>query len=185
MKKARFWTGIVILMSPITGIVIARTVDLLLPAVSVEGRVTYQGRPLRGGMICLVSQDRERSGDMMGRIGPDGSFSCRPRWWKSRASRTSFLIRLYPDPRRKAHHDEAPRGPENPPMSEITAAEPRRASGRGITSKVVLATMPSMAPAPSPLAGSSEQESRPDVHAGPLEVSLGSERVHIDIDLGG
>jgi hypothetical protein len=55
MKNARFWTGLVILTSPITGILIATAAELLRPAAYVEGRIIYKGRPLHGGMICLVS----------------------------------------------------------------------------------------------------------------------------------
>lgn len=99
MRTARFWTGIAILMSPATGLVIANSVDLLTPCARVEGRVTYQGRPLRGGMICLATQDHKVSGDMIGRIDRNGHFACEPRWCVAHASPTRFRILLYPDPR--------------------------------------------------------------------------------------
>ena len=60
MRTARFWTGAIAFTSLGPGILIATSVGNFDESGRVEGRVTYNGRPLRGGSIMFVSQDHRR-----------------------------------------------------------------------------------------------------------------------------
>jgi hypothetical protein len=99
MKNDRSWIGLLLLTSPLTGIIVASCGQLLEAQLSVEGRVMDHGVPVRGGTISFTSEDRERSGDMVGSIDQDGYFSCRPHWWHDRQDRTRFRICVTRDPR--------------------------------------------------------------------------------------
>ena len=184
MKNARFLTGLFLLTSPLTGIIIASCGQLLNPELSVEGRVMYRGVPVRGGTISFTSQDRERSGDMVGYTDQDGYFSCRPKWWNDRHDRTRFRICVTPDPRAPLS-GVAPISSEPRALADQTVeTHPASGSDWGQSPGVVLASMGSPAPT-FPAEFAQWGERRADLAPRPplLEVSLGSESVHIDIDL--
>jgi hypothetical protein len=135
-------------------------------------------------MICLASADRERSGDMMGRIGPDGSFSCRPQWWVDRPDQTRFRICLFPDPRQR--RQDAPEGHSEAGPQAVGVAEfDSRGEGAAVpSSRVVLASFGAKA---QELQRASARMGGPRGTFGRqskvMEVSLGAESVRIDIDL--
>ena len=184
MKNARFWTGLVALMSPLTGMVLTHYGRLMEPRPEVHGRVMHHGRPIRGGMIFLNPENRERSADMMGQIDQNGYFSCRPEWWVDRGDRTRFWICVCPDPRQPRRDVPA----DGPPASSqaVVVVQSQLASGSETISpsRVVLASLDSPpADTPGQFAHPGAPRGSFDAQPGAMEVSLGTESVHIEIDL--
>jgi hypothetical protein len=184
MKKARFWTGLVMLMSPLTGIVIASWERLIEPRAEVHGRVMYHGRPMRGGMISFASEDRERSADMVGRVDSNGYFSCRPQWWVDRPGRARFRICLYPDPRRP-RRDVPQGGSGDSPQAVEMAGAPGGSGGDAVPSaRVVPVSLDSPTPdPPGPFADPGASGGCFDPQLRAMEVSVGAEAVQIEIDV--
>jgi hypothetical protein len=170
MHRARFWIGVLILTSPFAGFVVSDYGRLLAAAPTVDGRVMYHGRPVKDTWVTLEASDREQSGDMIGRTDREGYFRCRPQWWNPSNQRLAFDIRVYPDPRRARR--EAP--------SSSLGAEPASAvrGGDGGKRRVALASMSMVRQTPPAVARILR---RPD-HK-PIEVSIGSEPVYLDIDV--
>lgn len=168
MRRARFWTGVSILMSPFVGFVLSNGAHLLAPGPTVDGRIMYHGRPVKNTWVTLASFDRKQSGDMIGHTDREGYFRCRPQWWDPDKERLTFDIRMTPDPRRERR--EAP--------SSLLGAEPSSAV-RGVPGgrrRVALASMST--DRDEPRAGVFRRPVRK-----PIEVSIGPEPVYLDIDL--
>ncbi len=183
MNRARIWTGVVILMGLLTGVVVANSAWLLREPPAVKGTVHYRGHPLRDSWVCFTSLDRERSGDMGSWTDSDGHFACQPPWWRPGEDRTSFQIWIIPDPR-------------TPPAAEVRAhrlAEQATEEGTevplrrpvGNARRFFAATAPGkpVAGRPNaPMTGRSIPTSDP-TWPRPMQVSLGSEPAEIEIDL--
>ena len=99
MRTARFWTAAIAFTSLGPGILIATSVGNFDESGRVEGRVTYNGRPLRGGSIMFVSQDR-RSEDKVVCIDETGHYDSGTEWRRDHSAPTRFRIVILPDPDR-------------------------------------------------------------------------------------
>jgi hypothetical protein len=185
MKNDRFWTGLALLMTPLALFALCHSVQWLLPVASVEGRITRDGHPLAGGTICFASLDREQSGDMIGQISADGYFTCCPRWWVPSGNLARYEIFVYPTPGPSPRSDGS--GPdetvilrtprEGVPNTPRPIVRPRSVADSALPSTSIAANHPAL----RSIGGREAGGSRPV----PVEISLGAEQVHIDINLGG
>lgn len=182
MKNSRFYTGLLLLSSPLFVLLLASFVRWLVPGVSVEGRIVYHGHPLGGGTICFASMDRERSGDMVAEIDADGRFACRPRWSQADTSGTRYQIFFYPDPRKPRRIEESEVVPASPPATDAAETQSPRVQPRKPFSRFAIASVPPS----TPVAIQSVQPgASTEGRARPIEVLLGSGQAHVDINLGG
>jgi hypothetical protein len=77
----------------------------------VQGTVTYHGRPVRGGTICLLPVDPPIGNAMNASIDNTGHYRVDPKWQREQAAATRFRILVFLD------HRKYP--PPTPPTAEM------------------------------------------------------------------
>jgi hypothetical protein len=184
MKNSRFWTGLALLMTPPMAIAFAVLARLLAPSPVIEGTVMYHGNPLRGGIISFVSQDRERSLDMVGLIDYNGRFVCHPEWSAYESGRARFEIRIVPDPRARRSRRLPSDAAANSVDNAMATTQLERHGEPSPTPTVTLASFASPDVRSPDVFGRPGAERRSgDDAPRPLEISLAYEAVCLDIDL--
>jgi hypothetical protein len=185
MKTARFWTGMVMLaVLAMIAFRISPWGTMAVQSGPVEGRVTYHGRPVSRGTIYFYSYDRENGWDWWAFIDDNGHYSCGPEWPRNPWNRTRYRMRVMLDPDKyPLGAPVADRGGSPVPPGE--KGPESRLGGEGASGpRIVQASMASedhvltgqsSAPARRPTPGPANQVD--------LEVWLGTEPAHIDIDL--
>ncbi len=92
MKTARFWTGTGLL----TGLAIAISLALSPPADEtsglIEGTVTYQGRPVRGGTIFLIEDGVGLPSADSATIDENGRYQFNPAWKRPGTGAKTYRI---------------------------------------------------------------------------------------------
>ena len=89
MQTTRFWVGAIALTVVAAGILIATSGSDRIESGPVQGRVTYNGRPVTGGAILFISEDRRRSDDRWFWIDRSGHYECGTDWRRGRSARRS------------------------------------------------------------------------------------------------
>lgn len=181
MRNARYWTGVAILMTPLLGLVVLIYADQMAPWPSVEGRVMYRGRPVTRGAICLTSEDRDLSSDMVTEIGRDGRFTCRPRWWLAGSRRLRYRILLFPDPRGPGFERDLDGGDLIQGVEPVARRRPAGDESPEPGPRIVRASLGS--PESAPPASEDRPGRHRDAGASRMEVSIGPEAVQLNIDL--
>jgi hypothetical protein len=92
MNTARFWTGIVMLTGLAIAIILALTPNQGEVYGPVEGTVMYRGRPVTGGTIFFLAENRQVSDAVHAEIGSNGHYRCDTSWHRDRTTAKRFRI---------------------------------------------------------------------------------------------
>jgi hypothetical protein len=184
MKTERYWMGVGMFTCFVMGIFIAVFGGWLTPRGVIDGTVTYRGRPVSGGMVVFASLDL-RSDSGTARIDAKGHFVC-PWWWKrDNAGESRFQIRLVPDPRLRSVAGPATSSKDSQSDRGPVVDDPARSAEREFTTRVLHTSMGTDATVSTRRLGELPGELPPSTaQLKVMEVLLGPESAHIDIDLG-
>lgn len=186
MKQTRFWVGIGVLTTACVLLILvaAPGYHIIRYSGRVDGRITYNGRPLQGGVVLFVPDDRERFDMSFAQIDRTGHYETDKDWRREGPGRTRFRICVVPD----AHI--YPRVPSPSMEGQVLPPEgSKRYRGLAMPAAVDAGGSDAL-----PMRGSTQSPSWARGLGGPparyyspttsdLAVELGNEPARIDIDL--
>jgi hypothetical protein len=182
MKKARIWTGILILAGLLACLLRSISDSPQPRSGPVLGRIMYRGRPVTGGTIFFESEDNRLCEGTCTPIDETGHFECDPEWRRNPTGRTRFRISVILDPRKYPPESPSPRdeglktdGMIGPVLEQSTEARPVGTAVRASlgTSDVV---------SPSPIVEPGGRPALPPMRTTGLEVQLGPEPAQLYIE---
>jgi hypothetical protein len=99
MKRDRFWFGTAMIAMPLVLLLVTTTPGIQLTrSGTVEGHVTFHGRPLAGGSILFVPEDRSQGEWAMAWTDENGNYTISSIWSrKASDSKVRYRICLIPD----------------------------------------------------------------------------------------
>ncbi len=179
MRTTRFWVGTAMLIGPCMMAVIATTsANPFIGIGRVDGHVSYHGRPLTGGMVMFLPDDREDSDWVNVPIGKDGRFSIDPGWRRA-AKASRFRICVLPD-----RHQFALSPPIEEARPGVSPAD-RAGNTRGHIVPIFHAPQPLRGPRPDPVPANVPEFPRRftnPIESG-LTVQLSREPASVSIDI--
>src|SRR5262249_32734934 len=92
MHTTRFWVGAIWLTVVAPAGLVATSRGDHTDSGPVKGCVTYNGRPVAGGTILFISEDRQRGDDKWFWIDRSGHYECGTDWRRDSSSPLRFRI---------------------------------------------------------------------------------------------
>lgn len=98
MERERFWCGTTMIVVPLICLLLPFAPQIeFIQSGTIEGHVSFQGRPLTGGFILFVPED-ETCDSAAGYLDEEGHYLIGTRWIRKASTETRFRICLLPAP---------------------------------------------------------------------------------------